>query len=456
MKLWKKISLINSVVLFVIVAICSTLLLLQSQENILQLTYEQVRDKQRSLASSFSEMAGYYTSERDSIVADESLIKYCFSRFADSSSVLLSSAGVLYSEIAISPEDYIAVDENGEQRLELEKIDGHNILIVGSNVYVKQTNYAVFVVEDISTVFNDIADMIWRFALVSVVGVIMGVALISLLVRLSLRPLRALGITAKRITMGNYDERATMLGHDEVGELARDFNAMASAVESHIDQLTEIAERQRLFIGGVTHEFKTPLTTIILNSDSLQSTCMSEEEIRNAATYIQRQCQWLERLTQKLLKIFTIKSQIQMRNVLVCQLFERVQESMTETLKQRGVSLDIESCTESMNMDIDLMQSAIINLIDNASKASNPGQIVQLKAYDNVVEVSDQGCGIPNVELTRIVEPFYMIDKSRNKKKDGSGLGLALVKEIVDAHGADLNIESEVNVGTTIRIKFLR
>ena len=454
MKLWKKVSIVCSVVLIVIVAVCSTLLLVQSKNSILQLTYEQARDKQRNLSSSFSGMAGYYASENDTNTTNESLIKYCFSRFADSSSVLLADTGILYSGVAIEPDQYLTIEESGEQRQVSEKIGGRDILIVGSNVYVKQTNYRVFVVEDISTVYNDITDMIWRFVIISVVGVAAGVVLIALLVRRSMRPLRVLGKAAKRIAAGSYAERAAIMAHDEVGELAGDFNAMAYAVERHVAQLTEIAERQRLFIAGVTHEFKTPLTTMILNADTLQNAYMDEAEIKISAAYIQQQCQWLERLTQKLLKLITLKGQIRREDTALLPLFERVRESMAETLEQRGTPVCIECDTESLELDADLMQSVIINLIDNASKASKQGQSVRLAAYDDTIEVSDHGCGIPASELERITEPFYMVDKSRSKQYSGSGLGLALVKEIVTAHGASLCIESELGIGTTVIIRF--
>ena len=454
MKLWGKISLICSAVLVAIVAACSTLLLVQSKTSILELTYQQARDKQRNLASSFSTMASYYTGEADSSITNKSLVKYCFSRFADSSSVLLANTGVLYSEIAIAPEDYLSIDERSEQQLISKKIDGRNILIVGSLAHVKQADYRVFVVEDISVVYNNIASIIWRFVTISATGVSVGVTLISLLVRRSMQPLRALGKTAKRIALGNYGERAVVLDHDEVGELAGDFNAMASAVENHVEQLTDIAERQQLFIGGVTHEFKTPLTTMILNADTLQNAYMKEEEIKTAAAYIQRQCQWLERLTQKLLKLITLKRQIKCEDVALLPLFERALESMAEILEQRGTPVYIECETHSLELDADLMQSVIVNLLDNASKASKKGQSVRLAAYDDTIEVSDHGCGIRASELARITEPFYMVDQSRSKKYGGSGLGLALVKAIVAAHQADLRIESEPNTGTTIRIRF--
>lgn len=128
---------------------------------------------------------------------------------------------------------------------------------------------------------------------------------------------------------------------------------------------------------------------------------------------------------------------------------------MTETLRQRDTRLISECKLNTLSMDADLMQSVLINLVDNASKASTPGQIVTMRAYCNVIEVADCGCGIPESEIAHITEPFYMVDKSRSKKYGGTGLGLALAKEIVRAHGANLSIESKVGNGTTVRIQFV-
>ena len=298
--------------------------------------------------------------------------------------------------------------------------------------------------------------MVWRFALIGGVGILLGFVLIGLLVRRSMQPLAVLKTAAGRIAAGGYGERATVLSKDEVGALANDFNSMAEAVENHIGDLTETAERQRLFISGVTHEFKTPLTTVILNADTLQNAYMDEEERQTALSYIERQCKWLERMTQKLLKLITLKQDIELKPSSVPQLFERVEESMAETLRQRDTRLISECKLNTLSMDADLMQSVLINLVDNASKASAPGQAVTMRAYDDVIEVSDNGIGIQESELARITEPFYVVDKSRSKKLGGSGLGLALVKEIISAHGAELMIESSVGIGTTIRVQFKR
>lgn len=454
MKLWQKVSLICSAVLTSIVLLMGGLLLREAEQSILDLTYQQSSDKQRNLSASFSEMSNYYLEDSDTKPVEYSLVKYCFSRFADSTCVLMKGSETLYSSVAVDMSRYIIKGYDAEQFE--EEIGGRQILITGSNVNVRNERYTVYVVEDITGVYESITRMVWRFALIGGVGILLGFVLIGLLVRRSMQPLAVLKTAAGRIAAGGYGERATVLSKDEVGALANDFNRMAEAVENHIGELIETAERQRLFIGGVTHEFKTPLTTVILNADTLQNAYMDEEERQTALSYIERQCKWLERMTQKLLKLITLKQDIELKPSSVPQLFERVEESMAETLRQRDTRLISECKLNTLSMDADLMQSVLINLVDNASKASAPGQAVTMRAYDDVIEVSDNGIGIPESELARITEPFYVVDKSRSKKLGGSGLGLALVKEIVNAHGAALEIESSVGVGTTIRVRFKR
>lgn len=454
MKLWQKISLICSAVLTSIVLLMGGLLLREAEQSILDLTYQQSSDKQRNLSASFSEMSNYYLEETDSAPVEYSLVKYCFSRFADSTCVLMKGSETLYSNVAVDMSRYTIKGYDAEQFE--EEIGGRQILITGSNVNVRNERYAVYVVEDITGVYESITRMVWRFALIGGVGILLGFVLIGLLVRRSMQPLAVLKTAAGRIAAGGYGERATVLSKDEVGALANDFNRMAEAVENHIGDLTETAERQRLFISGVTHEFKTPLTTVILNADTLQNAYMDEKERQTALSYIERQCKWLERMTQKLLKLITLKQDIELKPSSVPQLFERVEESMAETLRQRDTRLISECKLNTLSMDADLMQSVLINLVDNASKASALGQAVTMRAYDDVIEVSDNGIGIQESELARITEPFYVVDKSRSKKLGGSGLGLALVKEIISAHGAELEIDSSVGIGTTIRIQFKR
>ncbi|HWS30407.1 MAG TPA: ATP-binding protein [Clostridia bacterium] len=454
MKLWQKLSLICCGVLVAVIAACSTLLLLQARSVILAETYRYAKEKEAALASSFSEMAGYYSQNEDLSTTTYSLVKYCFMRFADSASVLQQGEETVYSEVALDPAEYLSFNDDYTQQIYAGDIDGRNILIVGSTVNVKSQNYRVYVVEDITSVYAGIREMLFRFIGIGSGLIAFGTLLSLFFVRRAMRPLERLRGTAREIAQGGYEKRADIRSRDEVGELAADFNAMAEAVETRIGELTEVAQRQRLFIGGVTHEFKTPLTTMLLHADLLENAYMEEDTRQASLSHLQSQCRWLERLTQKLLKLITVEGQIELKKEPVQKLFERAKESTAETLGKRNTPLKTECGGETFKMDIDLMQSLIVNLVDNASKASQAGQEIVLRARGNFIEVEDHGCGIPENELQRVSEPFYMVDRSRGKKKGGTGLGLALVKEIAAAHSVKLHIESAVGKGTTVCIEF--
>ncbi len=458
MKLWQKTSLICIAVLLVIVTACSAVLLIHSKNSILELTYSRARDRQKSLASSFSEMAGYYIAEGDSRTVETSLVNYCFSRFADSSSVLMRGDETLYSGVSVNPRAFLPLPENEySMKIAEREIDGRNVLIAGSLVAVRNTSYAVYVVEDISTTYNSIVSLAWTFAAVSLAGVLIGAGCIALIMHRSTRPLTALAKTARQIAGGDYSMRADVYTQDEIGALAGDFNLMAEAVEAHIAELTETAERQRLFIGGVTHEFKTPLTALLLHSRMLRRANMSEDERNNSLAHIETQCEWLERLVQTLLKLITLEREIERRPCEVDALFDTVRQNTQKSLADRGVTFITHSDGGTLNCNADLIQSLLINLVDNAAKAYDADAAdkrVLLTFSNNTIQVKDFGRGIPKEAMERIFEPFYMVDKSRSKKAGGSGLGLALVKRIANAHDAELTVKSGVGKGTTVRVRF--
>ena len=453
MKLWQKISLVCICVLIGIVTFCCTLLLLQSKNNILNLTVKQAAEKQRTLETSFSQMFSYYGDEDDSPVTEYSLAVYCFSQFADNASVFIMDGETVYSNINLLPETILPVTGH-EQQTYLGETDGRHILIVGSSTVANDKEAMIYVVEDVSSIYNDITRMAWRFIAICATGTLAGAILIILLVRKATKPLHVLSETTKRISGGEYARRAEVTSHDEVGSLAADFNVMADAVETHIAELIETADRQQLFIGGVTHEFKTPLATMLIHSDTLLNANVNRRQMDVSLKHINNQCRWLERMTQKLLRLITLKEDIKLCETDVSELFDIVIESTAGTMQERHTTLKTECKTDILVMDADLMRSALINLVDNASKASSEGQVVVLRAYGSTIEVADSGEGIPESEISRITEPFYMSDPSRSKKKGGSGLGLALVAEIVRAHGAALSIESEVGRGTVVKIDF--
>lgn len=138
----------------------------------------------------------------------------------------------------------------------------------------------------------------------------------------------------------------------------------------------------------------------------------------------------------------------------VQSLLDRVEALERYHVKEKGMQL-VMSCTMgSMPMDVDLMESLLVNLIDNAIKASRPGDTIDVLAMNHKITVRDWGKGIPPEEIPKITEAFYMVDKSRSKKAGGIGLGLALCKQIAALHHGHLEIESWLDDGTSISVVF--
>lgn len=456
MKLWIKISLIYSIILIVIVTVCSAILLGQVQKKLLSVTLKQAEDKLWKLVGSFEDMANRNFSSEDSEAVKHTLVHYCFSQYADSSSVLMVDDETVYSENDIMPKEYLALEqEEFKQQHFLGKVNGRHILIVGSAIRLASyadNHCAVYVVEDITPVYEDMARQLLQFVLIDAVCIAAGLLLIIFLVRRFVRPLTELQIAASHIAAGHYEERTVVRANDEIGMLSADFNRMAEAVEQHINKLTETAVRQQMFIGSVTHEFKTPLTALLLKIDTLKNVYMEDEERIDSLSNMEQQCRWLERMVQKLLKLITLNQELKPKNTSVLELLSRVRDAVAASLDVRGIGLLIDCRVQSLFLDADLMQSVLVNLVENAAKASKEGQTVVLAAYDNVLEVKDSGTGIRKEEMIHITEPFYMVDKSRSKKSGGVGLGLALAEEIVKAHNARLEIESTYGAGTTVRV----
>ena len=456
MKLRKKVSLLCSLVLVLAVGICSAILIDRAGDKILNLTYANAQQKQQALVTAFTNMLTYYHDELDSSATSRSLMKYCFSQVADAEAVLKADGETLCSSLSIDPGEYLTPVSPSQPEHCVIQADGRRLLIAGSPVHLYRQQDSpeclVYLVQDITSVYDQIHSLMRQFAVIGAVFIGLGVSLIALLVRRSLLPLQKLQTAASHIAAGSYTERATVSSADEVGALAKDFNTMAASVEQRIGDLTETAERQRLFISGVTHEFKTPLTALLLNVDSLQNTCMREDEQAETLDRISQQSRWLEQLVQKLLKLITLNQLPTLKPVSVPPLLDRVRDNTEASLSARGITLETCCTVDRLNLDADLMQSVLVNLVDNAAKASSAGQTVMLSASPEGFTVQDRGCGIPQDEINRITEPFYMVDRSRSKKTGGMGLGLALVKEIVAAHGGTLEIKSEVGAGTTARV----
>lgn len=270
-------------------------------------------------------------------------------------------------------------------------------------------------------------------------------------------PIRKLSQATKAFADGDYTSRVKPVGKDEITVLMQDFNTMAGQLESNIWELNDAVRRQEEFTGAFAHELKTPLTSIIGYSEILMSTELSEEARMMSAGYIYQDGKRLERLAYKMMELTRVDKQEIVFDVLeMTDLMKRLQATTRSMLEEKGVMLTIRVEEGSVYGDKDLLLSLFLNLVDNARKACVQGGNIKIfgrrhpKGYQ--LEIKDNGRGIPEEELPRITEAFYMVDKSRARKEGGAGLGMALCAKILKLHGGRWHMKSEPGKGTIIGI----
>ena len=222
----------------------------------------------------------------------------------------------------------------------------------------------------------------------------------------------------------------------------------------HTTALQQLNDRQSRFVADLTHELKTPLTSMIGYADLLRGNELSPENQRRAADAIYHESTRLESLSQQLLSLQNLRQGgLALTAVPVAAAFEDVARSLPDC----PVVLE-KTCPEDAAVRADrvLLVDLLRNLVLNAAHASEPGSTVELRclpAGDRWrLEVADTGCGIPPEALPHLTEAFYRVDKARARANGGSGVGLALCADIAAAFGSKLDFTSTVGKGTTVAL----
>jgi len=317
----------------------------------------------------------------------------------------------------------------------------------------------------------ELAPHLGRAALFALAGSVL-VALA--MARLILRPIRSLTEASEAIARGNYVQRIDHTGPDEIGRLAEAFNRMAQEVARSQQMLRD-------FLANVSHELKTPLTSIQGFSQAmLDGALQTRDEFASAAQIINGEAARMRRLVDDLLFLSKVESgQIPMnrRPIDLGPFLEACVQRLRWQASQREVRIvcDLNGGQPVLPVeaDPDRLEQACVNLLENAIRHATPGSEITVRA--RLTAVPDQAPGgertrqqgrrlaiaisvhnygdvIPPEDLPRIFERFYQVDKSRTRRSEGSGLGLAIVKEIVQAHGGAVQATSDAVHGTELTI----
>lgn len=335
---------------------------------------------------------------------------------------------------------------------------GNHFIYVSSPVYIMDMPMQVVTCKNIEDLYVLLNGQISFCRYLSLGIIITEGLLLYLLTYLLTKPLYKLNKISDDMADGNYKVRANVSSNDEIGQLAAKFNAMALAVDRHVDELQSEIKKREQFVADFTHEIKTPMTSIIGYADTIRSMDLSREDEISFANYIYSSAKRLETMSHELIDLLYLNDHdITLSKVPAGVLFAELTEFVTPPLSSKNISLKTEFDPAVLNINKDLFLTALINFTDNARKASDSGSTIEIKGLfqnDNYqISVTDHGIGMKEEYLEKICDEFFMIDKSRSRSEGSSGLGLSLSSAIIRRHNGTLTITSKENVGTCVTVK---
>ena len=266
----------------------------------------------------------------------------------------------------------------------------------------------------------------------------------------NVRPLRKLRKGASQFSINHENPPILIKSQDEYGELAKTLNVIGA-------ELSKFDEYQRKFISNISHDFRSPLTSIKGYVEAMLDGTIPPEMQERYLNVVLSETNRLTKLTKGLLTLNNFDDKgtyLELADFDINAIIRQTVETFRSLCWDKHISFQLTFEEESLyvNADVGKIQQVLYNLIDNAVKFSHPDSLIYISSLEKhgkvFVSVKDTGEGIAKDSLNKIWERFYKSDPSRGKDKKGTGLGLSIVKEIIQAHGENINVVSTQGVGT--------
>jgi len=279
---------------------------------------------------------------------------------------------------------------------------------------------------------------------------------------------------AEHIRTGLFLSSPPLARKDELGKLSQGIYYMSTEIQNSmtsmlaeqtklrqaLDKLQKLEQQQKQFIGNISHEFKTPLTSIKAYVELLEM--YTDDKVLNydAVHYISLETERLTEMVEKILRLAALEKyefEFQAEQVNLRELLLELIDRMKAKADRFDVSIVSHLEAAEIWADRESIVHIFINLLDNAIKYNLPGGQIDISNYVQqnkvIIEISNTGANIPEDARDKIFEPFYTVNKDRSRQTGGTGLGLALVKQLVEKHGGLINL-AETEVGTSFRLSF--
>jgi len=296
--------------------------------------------------------------------------------------------------------------------------------------------------------FRFLTDFWWQFLLAGALAAGIALVVARWLARGMTQPLRDMAAAAHRMETGDYSTRVHTRSRDEVGQLATAFNRMSA-------ELQNLEQSRRDLLANVSHELKTPITAIRAHLENLLDG-VERPEPRTMQVML-AQTERLGRLIEQLLELSRLESgelPLLRETIPLAPLVTQVLSEIEVARSDRGVAVRNQMANDLPPVDADRerVHQVLFNLIDNAVRFTPSGGAVTVTAERHngsvEVQVADTGVGIPPEHLPRLFERFYRADPARSREDGGTGIGLAIARSVVEAHGGHIHARSEIGKGS--------
>ncbi|MDA2118432.1 HAMP domain-containing sensor histidine kinase [Bacillus cereus group sp. MYBK59-1] len=361
--------------------------------------------------------------------------------------VIQSSNGYKVNEKVKIPS--LVLEGDVSHRIVSKKNDEEYLEVLSPFIHQGQTIGILKYSTNLKYVNQKIIDIISGTILIGIIITVIVLIVSKHLANIFIKPIQSIINASSKIAQGTLECEIREDYPGELGELARSLNHMVKK----IDQTTHMKNE---FIASISHELRTPLTGIKGWSETLGTVdSLTEKEIKQGMSIITQETDRLIHLVEELLDFSKLEldyPNLYKENILLQELINESIWQLGMRAEQREIKIVSELEEVEITGDRDRLKQVLLNLIDNAIKYSNIKGIITvtlLKQDQVLIRITDQGIGIAEEHLPYINESFYQV----NTKSSGSGIGLAIVKKIVELHNGSIQIDSELGIGTTVTIK---
>lgn len=315
--------------------------------------------------------------------------------------------------------------------------------------------YELIIAKNVESLDSEFRSLMTTYSVTAgSVSLVLAVVLYFVLKKLS-GPLETLRKTTEKIETGDFSARVEERGNDEFTLVAKSFNLMLDTINEQMETLEQEADRKQMLVDNMAHELRTPLTSIHGYAEYLENANTTEERRLIAAKYIMSESERLQKISEILLDdAFIRENEIEMSDIDLGAVLTDAAKKLQMSAENAGVEITCDTAPVTVKGNETLLSMLFYNLTENAIKACSAGGKVKISCSECQAVIEDNGKGMTEEQLLHITEPFYRTDKSRSRAEGGAGLGLALCKQIVLTHKADMNFESKIGKGTKIIVTF--